>query len=185
MSQSTYDSDGSEFDISGFDEDDYEDEDSIPDSLCSELDTDDYLIIQNKETCIGYTFHYQETPTTAMEHRFIHRLMPTTFFRFATEKLEYYLEYYSFDWAYHYAPQQPRIRIVQIYHIYHRNTLEPEYLLVDKTFWIRLVQRTWKRKYAEKQRLQRARGSIQNQRHFEIYGRYLSGYNHIHLLPLF
>jgi hypothetical protein len=141
--------------------------------------------MEHKQMCIGYTFLYQETRTSLFTHLFIHRLSPTTFYRFPTEKLEYYLEYYSFDWDYHYAPDAPRIRIIQIQHKYNETDTEPEYQVIDKTFWLRLVQRTWKRKYYEKRRIERARGSVQNQRHFEIRGRYLPGYNHIHLLPLF
>jgi len=162
------------------------DEDSLPDSLYSELDNDTTMrIIQHRETLIGYSFLYQETRNSLFKHLFIHRLSSSTFYRFSTEKLEYYLEYYSFEWDYHYAPDAPRIRVIQIEHVYTDNSPEPEYRVIDKTFWIRLVQRTWKRKYYEKRRLQRARGSIQNQRHFEIRGRYLPGYNNLTVLPIF
>jgi hypothetical protein len=169
-----------------WEEEEDSDDDSIPDSLCSELDNDTMMrIIQNKETLIGYSFLYQETRISPFHHLFIHRLSPTTFYRFPTDKLEYYLEYYSFEWNYHYAPDAPRIRIIQIEHIYTDISPEPEFLVIDKTFWLRLVQRTWKRKYYEKRRLERARGSIQNQRHFELRGQYLPGYNHLSILPLF
>jgi hypothetical protein len=162
------------------------DNDSLPDSLYSELDNDTTMrIIQHKETLIGYSFLYQETRNSLFKHLFIHRLSPATFYRFPTEKLEYYLEYYSFEWDYHYAPDAPRIRVIQIEHVYVDNLPEPEFRIIDKTFWLRLVQRTWKRKYYEKRRIERARGSIQNQRHFEIRGRYLAGYNHPSIFPLF
>jgi len=177
-----------DYEYNGYGED--SDEDSLPNSLYSslysELDNDTTMrIIQNRETLIGYSFLYQETRTSPFKHLFIHRLSPATFYRFRTEKLEYYLEYYSFNWDYYYAPDTPRIRIIQIQHKYNENDLEPEYQVVDKTFWLRLVQRTWKRKCYEKRRFELARGSVQNQRHFEIRGRYLPGYNHNHLLPLF
>jgi hypothetical protein len=46
------------------------------------------------------------------------------------------------------------------------------YGLVIKTYWIRIIQRTWKRIYAEKMRLIRLRGGLKAQRNFEISGKY-------------
>jgi hypothetical protein len=165
-------------------EDEEEDYESIPESLENEM----YEISSTVDSgvyAIAYTFIYQETQYALFEHQIIHRVSPFTFFKYTTENLEYYLEYYSFYWTYYYAPDSPHIRIIQINHIEHADSLESEYQVVDKTFWLRLVQRIWKRKYAEKLRLQRARGSLQNQRHFELHGRYLPGYNHLSILPLF
>ena len=44
--------------------------------------------------------------------------------------------------------------------------------LVIKTYWIRIIQRRWKRVYAEKMRLIRLRGGLRAQRNFEISGKY-------------
>ena len=41
-----------------------------------------------------------------------------------------------------------------------------------KTYWIRIIQRRWKRVYSEKMRKLRLRGGLRAQRHFEICGKY-------------
>lgn len=46
------------------------------------------------------------------------------------------------------------------------------YTCVIKTFWIRIIQRTWKRVFAEKMDILRKRGQVQSQRYFEIHGKY-------------
>jgi hypothetical protein len=43
---------------------------------------------------------------------------------------------------------------------------------VIKTYWIRIIQRRWKRVYSEKMRLIRLRGGLRAQRNFEISGKY-------------
>jgi hypothetical protein len=62
-----------------------------------------------------------------------------------------------------------------------RMTPDPDnVVIVLKTFWIRLVQRTWKRVYRERRRVIQLRCSRQCQRHVELTGRYIEG---AHYLP--
>jgi hypothetical protein len=167
---------------------DYEDnEDSIPCSLEGELDEQTDILITNSKTLIAYTFIYHETHYThTYIHNLIYKISPTTFYRYPVYKLENFLQSSYEDWRrYIRFPQLPKIRIVQVIHIYHPDCIEPEYRLIDKTVWLRIIQRIWKRKYTEKCRRLRERGSLQNQRHFELRGRFLPGYNQINLLPLF
>lgn len=49
------------------------------------------------------------------------------------------------------------------------------YRVIVKTYWLRLIQRTWKRVYAQKMATIRRRGSIAALRHSEIHGRYPDG----------
>ena len=165
---------------------DYEDEDSIPCSLEGELDEQDQITVENSKTLIAYTFIYRESrSSTDYEHQLIYKISPKTFYRYSIHKLETFLQYSYDDWTYYSYPQQPKIRIIQVIHIFHPPFTEPEYRVIDKTIWLRLVQRIWKRKYVEKRRRLLERGSLQNQRHFELHGRFLPGCNQIHLLPLF
>jgi hypothetical protein len=167
---------------------DYEDEqDSIPCSLECELDEQDEITVDNSKTLIAYTFLFRESRGSPMhEHNLIYKISPTTFYRYTVHKLESFLQSSYDDWTYYSYPQLPQIRIIQVIHLFHDQfPSEPEYRLIDKTFWLRIVQRTWKRKYAEKCRLLLQRGSLQNQHHFELRGRFLPGYQHINLLPLF
>lgn len=45
-----------------------------------------------------------------------------------------------------------------------------------KTHWIRIVQRRWKRVYAERARIIRARGNVRHQEYFRTHGKYMPGY---------
>jgi hypothetical protein len=49
-----------------------------------------------------------------------------------------------------------------------------------KTFWIRIVQRVWKRVFRERQEIMLKRRTLQNIRYFEQHGKHLPG---IHVLP--
>jgi hypothetical protein len=46
------------------------------------------------------------------------------------------------------------------------------YTCIIKTFWIRIIQRRWKKVFAQRGQVLRMMGSIPSQRHFEIYGKY-------------
>ena len=48
-------------------------------------------------------------------------------------------------------------------------------VIVLKTYWLRLVQRTWKRVYRERRRVVQLRCSRRCQRHVELTGRYIEG----------
>ena len=48
----------------------------------------------------------------------------------------------------------------------------PDAPLLIKTHWIRIIQRVWKRIYAERMRLALLRGSLMAQRRFELTGKY-------------
>jgi hypothetical protein len=47
-----------------------------------------------------------------------------------------------------------------------------EYCAIIKTFWLRIVQRAWKKQFSKRQTVIRSRGNIAAQRHFEITGTY-------------
>lgn len=49
-----------------------------------------------------------------------------------------------------------------------------------KTYWIRIVQRVWKRVFRERQEVLMKRRTLRNIRYFERYGKHLPG---IHVLP--
>lgn len=61
-----------------------------------------------------------------------------------------------------------------------RITVGPQVVVVLKTFWLRLVQRTWKRIYKERVRVIALRCSPRCHRHMELTGRYIEG---AHSLP--
>lgn len=68
------------------------------------------------------------------------------------------------------------IQIMQL----HIDPISKQYNVVLKTFWLRIVQRTWKRIYKEKKSLILKRQcSIFNRRHLETTGKHLPEFRHI------
>ena len=63
---------------------------------------------------------------------------------------------------------ETKIQIMQVI----INPKTQEYNVILKTFWLRIVQRTWKRIFRERRIILRKRASIQNLRHFELKGRH-------------
>ena len=55
----------------------------------------------------------------------------------------------------------------------------PNHTLIIKTIWIRIIQIKWKKKYAEKMRISRMRGSLLCQREFELTGKYTSYFSRV------
>lgn len=53
------------------------------------------------------------------------------------------------------------------------------YAVVLKTFWLRLVQRTWRKVYKQKMQIVKKRRHIFNLRHREIHGKYPNGLNYL------
>jgi hypothetical protein len=81
-----------------------------------------------------------------------------TFFRYDIEYIERYLDYDN-------APNE--IVIMQL-HI----SNELVYNVVLKTFWLKIVQRTWKRIFNQRQKIIQIRKSVYVQEYFRLNGRY-------------
>jgi hypothetical protein len=65
----------------------------------------------------------------------------------------------------------PQIEIMKL------EIVDDVYTVIKKTFWLRIVQRTWKRIFRERQNILRQRRSLSNICCFERYGKYLHGSN--------
>lgn len=91
-----------------------------------------------------------------------------TFMNFPIYSILFYL--YEFS-LFHFVKN--RIEIMKLY--IHPVTME--YIVVLKTFWLRIVQRRWRRILRERAEILRKRCSIQNIKHRSIYGRHQIGLN--------
>jgi hypothetical protein len=91
---------------------------------------------------------------------------PDTFFRFSYVSILYYLAYSSIF----YISGPKKIDIIQI----HINS-EHIYVSIVKTYWLRLIQRHWKRAYKEREVIIKLRGLPRNIFHFQYKGSYPSG----------
>ena len=65
----------------------------------------------------------------------------------------------------------PKIEIMKL------EIVDNVYTVIKKTFWLRIVQRTWKRVFRERQNVLRDRRALSNVCCFERYGKYLHGSN--------
>jgi len=88
-----------------------------------------------------------------------------TFFRFPFASISHYLYCSSVVYI-----QQPTIDIIQIY-VDHLD----RYIAIKKTFWLRLVQRQWKKIYRERCDILARRTHLSSLRYREIYGKYPVG----------
>ena len=99
-------------------------------------------------------------------------ITPKSFFKYRYECVIYYLDGYSLFPANRTRINriQSKIQIMQLF----INPKTHAYNVVLKTFWLRIVQRTWKRIYRERQEMLRKRCALTNLRNFELRGRHLS-----------
>lgn len=93
-------------------------------------------------------------------------ITPAVFFRHRTIDVAQYLWLSSMFRRFH----GPKIDILQL-HI----SAEGVHHVIIKTFWLRLVQRTWRRVYRERQEIWKRRRSIMAQRTREVTGKYPVG----------
>lgn len=91
----------------------------------------------------------------------------STFFKFPFRNILRYLFYYSIINVYY-----PVIDIIQIY-----IDKDETYISIKKTFWLRLIQRHWKKIMIERKNILKSRRSIYSLLHREIKGKYPSNLN--------
>jgi len=109
------------------------------------------------------------TPTLQWENQhwiLAGTITPAVFFRHRAIDVAQYLWLSSMFRRFH----GPKIDILQL-HI----SAEGVHHVIIKTFWLRLVQRTWRRVYRERQEIWKRRRSIMAQRTREVTGKYPVG----------
>ena len=97
-------------------------------------------------------------------------ISPRTFYRYDAHILSIYL----YETSIVETQRYPRLQIMQL-----DITPEGDYCCILKTFWLRLIQRTWKRVFAQKMATVRRRGSILSLKYSEIHGKYPDGLRHL------
>jgi hypothetical protein len=95
---------------------------------------------------------------------------PSTFFRYSYVAVLYYLVYSS---IFHIAGLK-KIDIIKI-HITHDHV----YLAITKTYWLRIIQRHWKRAFKERKIVITLRSIPRNVLYFQYHGRYPEGINRL------
>jgi hypothetical protein len=93
-------------------------------------------------------------------------ITPKTFYKYKYDESLQYLKDYSILYVYN-----PKIHIMKLTMNLPHDTLS----IVLKTYWLRIIQRTWKRVFRERCNIMRSRMSLDSMKYFEINGKYKDG----------
>lgn len=150
------------------DSDSYSDSDSDDDSSFDEIDeiyAEDYPELKNKTDAkyyIGFAGYNRWRLILS------NAITAKSFFKYSYESVMRYLYEYSI-----FRISNPSVDVLQLF------IVENTFTVVKKTYWIRLIQRHWKKTYKERMNHYLKRGHPNSQRVFAMTGRYPA-----HLYPL-
>jgi hypothetical protein len=153
-------------------QEDYENNDNIINQV-NQLFERDYLFLdkekEDKKYYIGfYTIvKTDNNPTSCDPYEMLlnSTISPRSFFLFSLNVVEKYLHDFSIIYR-NYYKFKPNVEILQL----HINPATATYNIVVKTYWLRLIQKWWKKICAKQKAIQLHKMKISNMRHFEIYG---------------
>lgn len=97
-------------------------------------------------------------------------IISSIFFKFSYDNINKYLFYHNI-----FMVDQPKINIIQL--IINKEDFYLSSIAIQKTIWIKLIQRHWKKVYKNKNDIIKKRGSLYNQLSFETTGKYKKGCN--------
>jgi hypothetical protein len=130
-------------------DEDWDSDDEFMDTVLSILNDEhpDEDSITDSNYYVGVYFYDQWENEIILANR----VFTSTFFRYSGEDLmQYFSEYSGVD-----IHHDNNIHILQV-HIVGSSVLDFTYTVVVKTFWIKWIQRAFKRRFAEKRRAQRS-----------------------------
>lgn len=146
----------------------YNSDDDLPfESAYNEIYAlDTYFIERDKrdgEYIIGTKFFCNDR----REHIYSSGVTPTIFFDYTFDTILEYIMLTSY-----YISRYSYINTIDILKIYIDNN---SYIAITKTYWLRLIQRHWKKVFSEQNRIKNERKSIISMRHFELFGKWKYG----------
>jgi hypothetical protein len=129
----------------------------------------DDVDLQNKDYCIGAAIYFPHENTIVVSST----VSKQTFLCYPIEAIELYLAEYSC--LLNRNMILPQVHIMQV-HI----SEDQLYTVVLKTFWIKWIQRAWKKQFLRRSEIIQQRSSINSQRYFTLNGNYPYG---LRILP--
>jgi hypothetical protein len=97
---------------------------------------------------------------------------PRVFYKYTYRQIREYMYQYSVSSCCR-SYRKPIIDIIVL------DIQNDVYNAILKTIWLRLVQRHWKKTFKQKQAILKLRKSWENQRYFELRGKYITGSNYV------
>jgi hypothetical protein len=184
-----YENDSDETDtIIMYDSDDtHSESDTIPYySEELQIHEEDIEFIQNEATQAAFDDISQEIDNQHIGHermqigtykyirrsrQFLHimNIPLVSFFKYNSYLISRYFYWHSSF----YVAEHPPVELIQIYEV--GNPLTVSYCVI-KTFWIKIIQRVWRRVYNERQRIIQGRKTIESIRYRELNGHFPEGY---------
>jgi len=95
-------------------------------------------------------------------HILAHAITPFSFFKYSYDFVLQYLYEYSI-----FRPSRPMVDILKLDILY-----DGTYSVIIKTYWIRIIQRHWKKVYKDRFSMLLKRGSVHAQTTFSMEGKY-------------
>jgi hypothetical protein len=143
--------------------DDYDYEDEIADEVAEAEEP--YMDIEkvHNNYYIGSAVYIPENKSIQLDNS----VSPATLFSYDIYDIQIYLATYSIC---NIMRTLPYVHIMKL-----DIKSDGEYCALIKTFWLKIIQRAWKKRFAQIQHIQRARGFIPALRHFELTGNYPQG----------
>lgn len=163
LSASEYESDGDDEDDEFYELGDY-DEDSQVESIYQ----DDQHHLDSDKIDGNYYIGIYKHISSSGNFLFINSVSGSTFTKYSLDNIQEYLHYYSI--------MLRRCSEVEIMQLYIRKEV---YYVVVKTFWLRIIQRVWKKKYQQYVERQHKKTLPQNMRYREIHGKYPKELNYL------
>ena len=156
LSDSEYESDDSEDDTEFPEWNDY-DENSQVEAIYQ----DDKEHLDSDKTHGEYYIGIYKHITSSGNFMYVNSVSGNTFVNYSLENIRDYLHYYSI--------MLRRCSEIEIMQLYIRKEV---YYVVVKTFWLRIIQRTWKKKYQKYRDNQHKKMLPKNMHYREIHGKY-------------
>ena len=163
LSDSDYETDSSDQDGEFPEWDEYEDNDQV-----ESIYEDDKEHLDSDKTDGHYYVGIYKHITSSGNLMYVNSVSGGTFTKYSLENIREYLHYYSI--------MLRRCSDVEIMQLYIRKEV---YYVVVKTFWLRIIQRTWKKKIQQYRERQQKKLLPQNIRYREIHGKYPNELNYL------
>ena len=133
-------------------------------------DIDNYPIRQGQIT-IG-TYKYIRY---SRQFLFIMNIPPRCFLKYNQHLISKYFYWHSSF----YVAENPPVELIQIYEIVEPGSPYPVIYCIIKTFWIKIIQRVWRKYYKEKRRIICGRSTLYSIKYRELKGHFPEEYRHM------
>jgi hypothetical protein len=140
-------------------------------------DIDNQLEYNGVGLCIG-TYKYIKR---SKQFLYIMNVPPITFLKYNSYMISKYFYWHSSF----YVAENPPVDLIRIYEVIEPGSPFPVIYCIIKTFWIKIIQRVWRRVFRERMRILRGRSTVASIRFRELNGHFPEKYRVIPKFTIF